>query len=126
MSSDRAVNEALTATQLQEGLELNNQGGTTIYSRMNVVGYPKVAPAPYSNVLKINRSYYDLKGNRVDPNRLQSGEMLVVKLEVSANRDVPDALVVDLLPAGLEIENQNLASSSASLSDSAADLQEFI
>ncbi|MDX7568900.1 hypothetical protein SJ550_25860, partial [Serratia marcescens] len=88
-----------------EGLELNNQGGTTIYSRMNVVGYPKVAPAPYSNVLKINRSYYDLKGNRVDPNRLQSGEMLVVKLEVSANRDVPDALVVDLLPAGLEIEN---------------------
>ncbi|MGU2568740.1 alpha-2-macroglobulin family protein, partial [Pseudomonas aeruginosa] len=126
MSSDRAVNEALTATQLQEGLELNNQGGTTIYSRMNVVGYPKVAPAPYSNVLKINRSYYDLKGNRVDPNRLQSGEMLVVKLEVSANRDVPDALVVDILPAGLEIENQNLASSSASLSDSAADLQEFI
>ncbi|WP_350441169.1 hypothetical protein, partial [Proteus terrae] len=42
--------------------------------------------------------------------------------EVSADRDVPDALVVDLLPAGLEIENQNLASSSASLSDSAADL----
>ncbi|WP_337239863.1 alpha-2-macroglobulin [Proteus faecis] len=126
ISSDRAVNETLTSTQLQEGLELNNRGGATIYSRMNIVGYPKVAPTPYSNVLNVHRSYYDLKGNRVHPNRLQSGEMLVVKLEVSADRDVSDALVVDLLPAGLEIENQNLASSSASLSDSAADLQEFI
>ncbi|OAT35159.1 alpha-2-macroglobulin family protein [Proteus myxofaciens] len=126
INSDRAVNETLTATQLQEGLELNNRGGTTIYSRMNIVGYPKTIPAPYSNVLNVNRSYYDLKGRRVNPSRLQSGEMLVVKLEVSADRDVPDALVVDLLPAGLEIENQNLASSSASLSDSATDLQEFI
>ncbi|HCN3201039.1 TPA: hypothetical protein N6S16_005138, partial [Escherichia coli] len=89
ISSDRAVNETLTSTQLQEGLELNNRGGAAIYSRMNIVGYPKVAPAPYSNVLNVHRSYYDLKGNRVHPNRLQSGEMLVVKLEVSADRDVP-------------------------------------
>ncbi|RLR49578.1 hypothetical protein CKA49_38125, partial [Pseudomonas aeruginosa] len=97
INSDRAVNETLTATQLQEGLELSNRGGTTVYSRMNIVGYPKTTPAPYSNVLNVNRSYYDLKGRRVNPSRLQSGEMLVVKLEVSADRDVPDALVVDLL-----------------------------
>ena len=66
----------LTSAQLQEGLELNNRGGAAIYSRMNIVGYPKVAPAPYSNVLNVHRSYYDLK-NRVHPNHLQSGEMLV-------------------------------------------------
>lgn len=126
INSDRAINETLTASQLQEGLALSNRGGTTIYSRMNVTGYPKTTPAPYSNVLNVQRSYYDLKGNRVNPDRLQSGEMLVVKLEVSADREVPDALVVDLLPAGLEAENQNLVSSSASLSDSATNLQEFI
>lgn len=32
---------------------------------------------------------------------------MLVKLEVTAKRNVPDALVVDLLPAGLELENQN-------------------
>ena len=37
--------------------------------------------------------------------------------EVTAKRNVPDALVVDLLPAGLELENQNLANSSASLQE---------
>ncbi len=43
---------------------------------------------------------------------------MLVWLEVKASQNVPDALVVDLLPAGLELENQNLASSSASLQDS--------
>jgi predicted glycosyltransferase len=42
---------------------------------------------------------------------------VLVKLEVTAKRNVPDALVVDLLPAGLELENQNLANSSASLQE---------
>lgn len=32
----------------------------------------------------------------------------MVHLRVSADQWIPDALVVDLLPAGLEIENQNL------------------
>ncbi|WP_243689721.1 hypothetical protein, partial [Cronobacter sakazakii] len=47
---------------------------------------------------------------------LKSGELVLVWLEVSASKTVPDALVVDLLPAGLELENQNLANASASLS----------
>jgi len=50
---------------------------------------------------------------------LKSGELVIVKLNVWADRDVPDALVVDLLPAGLELENQNLANSSAQLGDNA-------
>ena len=34
--------------------------------------------------------------------------------------------MVDLLPAGLELENQNLASSSASLQDSGSEVQELL
>jgi uncharacterized protein YfaS (alpha-2-macroglobulin family) len=44
---------------------------------------------------------------------------------VSASQRVPDALVVDLLPAGLELENQNLANSAASLDDASAAVQEW-
>lgn len=47
-------------------------------------------------------------------------------LEVKASQNVPDALVVDLLPAGLELENQNLASSSASLQDSGSEVQNLL
>lgn len=51
---------------------------------------------------------------------------MLVWLEVKASQNVPDALVVDLLPAGLELENQNTASSSASLQDSGSEVQNLL
>lgn len=39
---------------------------------------------------------------------------------------MPDALVVDLLPAGLELENQNLANSSASLQENGEAVQNLL
>ena len=51
---------------------------------------------------------------------------MAVRLDIQADRNVPDALVVDLLPAGLELENQNPAAASASLADSAPNLAEAI
>lgn len=124
--SEKPVSEFLTKQQLVNGYSVENSGTSTLYTRLNVVGYPMRSPKPYSNVLDIKRSYYDMKGNRISIDRLRSGEMVVVKLEVNANQTVPDALVVDLLPAGLELENQNLANSSANLSESAPNLQEMI
>jgi len=48
---------------------------------------------------------------------------VLVHLEVKARQRVPDALVVDLLPAGLELENQNLAQSAASLADASSEVK---
>ncbi|WP_047683068.1 MULTISPECIES: alpha-2-macroglobulin [Xenorhabdus] len=126
INRDSALNEALTAKQILKGIEISNRGESTLYSRLSVVGYPFQAPKPYSNILNIKRTYLDLNGENYYPDRLKSGEMMVVKLEISATEPVSDALVVDLLPAGLEIENQNLAHSSASLSESATALQKGI
>ncbi|MDX7999806.1 alpha-2-macroglobulin family protein [Xenorhabdus sp. Reich] len=123
---DNALTEILETNQILKGIDVSNRGDSTLYSRLNVVGYPLNTPEPSSNVLKIKRTYLDLEGNTTHIERMRSGEMVVVKLEVSATQAVPDALVVDLLPAGLEIENQNLASSSASLNDSATGLQDLI
>ncbi|MCG3462428.1 alpha-2-macroglobulin family protein [Xenorhabdus bovienii] len=126
LNRDSALTETLTAKQILEGIDISNRGDSTLYSRLNVVGYPLSTPEPSSNVLKIKRTYLDLEGHYFPTERMRSGEMVVVKLEVDATQSVPDALVVDLLPAGLEIENQNLASSSASLSESAMGLQDIV
>ncbi|OTA15246.1 hypothetical protein Xvie_02912 [Xenorhabdus vietnamensis] len=126
LNRDSALTETLTANQILKGVDISNRGDSTLYSRLNIVGYPLNTPNPYSNVLKIKRTYFDLNGNSAYIQRMKSGEMVVVKLEVSASQSVPDALIVDLLPAGLEIENQNLAASSASLNDSATGLKDFI
>ncbi|MGV7960711.1 alpha-2-macroglobulin [Photorhabdus tasmaniensis] len=126
LSRDKSWDQVMDAEQILRGVGISNRGNNTLYSRLNVVGYPLHSPKPYANVLNIQRSYLDMKGNPVSIDRLRSGEMVVVKLVVSSDKSVPDALVVDLLPAGLELENQNLANSSASLSESAANLQELI
>jgi len=50
---------------------------------------------------------------------------LLVHIEVKARQRVPDALVVDLLPAGLELENQNLAQAAASLDDASESVKQW-
>ncbi|MBU1715461.1 MAG: hypothetical protein KKG70_07600 [Proteobacteria bacterium] len=93
------------------------QGGeSTVYGRMELVGQYGQAPAPYSNGLTINREYYDLEGQVKMLTEMQSGELVIVRLFATTEQDTPDALVVDLLPGGLELENQNLVSAGVDLS----------
>lgn len=117
LAGTQSITRNLNAEQLA-GLQVTNTGAGNLYLRLDSVGYPQQAPAPYSNVLHIERQFLDAKGNRKSLSELKSGELVMVWLDVWADKNVPDALVVDLLPAGLELENQNLSESSASLSDS--------
>lgn len=126
LHSDRPVNIGLSATQLRQGVRVESDTAAPLYGTLNVVGYPRTAPSPMSNVLSIRREYFTLQGQPADLTRLKSGELLVVRLSVGASERVSDALVVDMLPAGLELENQNLSDSSASLGDSADALKESL
>jgi len=49
--------------------------------------------------------------------QIKSGELAVVQLEITSTKRTPDGLAIDLLPAGLEIENQNLGSASVKLDE---------
>ncbi|MGK3125732.1 alpha-2-macroglobulin [Candidatus Pantoea formicae] len=124
LSSDQPLNMGISEDQLRQGLSVKSDNASPLYGTLNVVGYPRSAPSPISNVLNITREYFTLDGKPADLTNLKSGELLVVRLKVSASERVSDALVVDLLPAGLELENQNLSDSSASLGDSADALKE--
>lgn len=124
VSSSGPVNKGLDSQQLAQGVDVSNPGTAPLYGSLNVVGYPLTPPNPVSHMLSVKREYFTLDGKPADLNNLRSGELLVVRLTVAAKRRISDALVVDLLPAGLELENQNLADSSASLGDSADALKE--
>ncbi|CNF16745.1 alpha-2-macroglobulin [Yersinia nurmii] len=122
---DKPLSQNWSAKQLTEGLVLQNPGSAAVYSRLDLVGYPQMAPTPSNNNLSITRTYLDMNGHPVQLDQVKSGQLIVVYLRVGANQRVPDALVVDLLPAGLELENQNLGDSSASLGESASGLPEL-
>lgn len=126
LSSDKALNQHMDAAQLDRGIQVTNTGDSVLYSRFDLVGYSLQAPLPEENVLSIHREYLDMGGNPQSLASLSSGQLLLVHLRVSAKQHVPDALVVDLLPAGLELENQNLAQSSASLGEAAVTVNDLM
>jgi len=119
---DRHFNDG----QLQQGVGFHNTGNSTVYARFNLVGYPTHASAPVSNKLHISREFLGLDGKPAAMESLKSGQLVLVHLDVYADEGVPDALVVDMLPAGLELENQNLSNSSASLTDASNNVQELL
>ncbi|POT60052.1 hypothetical protein C3432_04965 [Citrobacter amalonaticus] len=125
LSGDKAQTRNLDADELA-ALQVTNNGGQPLWLRLDVSGYPHSVPAPASNVLKIERQILGTDGRSKSLDSLRSGELVLVWLEVKASQNVPDALVVDLLPAGLELENQNLANGSASLQDSGSEVQNLL
>lgn len=94
--------------QLAQGVRFSPQGEAPMFASLDVAGIPRQAPAPDNTHIGIERSWYGTDGKPWTPRPLKEGEALIVRLGITANVSMPDALVTDLLPAGLEIENFNL------------------
>ncbi|POA20050.1 hypothetical protein C1886_10235 [Pseudomonas sp. FW300-N1A1] len=110
---------------LASPLSLRNEGSEPVYQQLTISGYPQHAPVPGGENLMIRREYLGMNGQLLDLSDLASGDLVLVHIAVSAKQRVPDALVVDLLPAGLELENQNLAQSAASLENASSQVKEW-
>lgn len=125
-ASTSQVNQDLDPHGLTGESEFISTTMGSLYPRLSVTGYPLMAPAPESHNLNITREYFDAKGQPLDLAAIKTGQLIVVHLRVVAGSSVRDALVVDLLPAGFELENQNLGDSSASLKFSTGSLAQLV
>jgi uncharacterized protein YfaS (alpha-2-macroglobulin family) len=103
-----AFAKKLSATDLQQPLSLTNTSDDRLYVNFAYQGVSKVKPQATKGDLTIARDYYDSKGQTIDASELKVGDMVLVAIRVDSEHRSPDLLVVDLLPAGLELENQNL------------------
>ncbi len=110
---------------LASPLSIQNQSSDTLYQQLTVSGYPRQTPPAMSNGMEIRREYLGLNGQALNLGNLRSGDLVLVHLALKSKDRVPDALVVDLLPAGLEVENQNLAQSSASLDNASSAVKQW-
>ena len=85
---------------------------------MSVIGAALTPEPPISKGFTIERTYYTLDGKKVDlasatggTAKLKQNDRLVVVLKVEATDTGGRILLVDRLPAGLEIENPRLVDS---------------
>ncbi|WP_425511659.1 alpha-2-macroglobulin family protein [Xanthomonas cannabis] len=104
----RLFGRSFDSAALARGVQFAPQGEAPMYASLEVAGIPRSAPEPDTRHLSVERSWYTTDGKPWTPQALKEGEALIVRVTITANSDMPDALLTDLLPAGLEIENFNL------------------
>ncbi|MFS1165587.1 alpha-2-macroglobulin family protein, partial [Aeromonas salmonicida] len=97
--------EALAATGV------TNEGKGSLYVQRTLIGYPEQAPVRISQGMSVTRSWFNADGKPLDPAEVKVGDLVVVRLNVSSEQTVPDALLVEMLPAGFELENPALGTS---------------
>ena len=86
-----------------------NRGTTPVWRSASITGVVKADLPAESNGYSVSRWVFGPDGKLVDLSKIHQTDLLVVVLKgVRKNGAVPArALVVDLLPAGLEIQNAN-------------------
>ncbi|WP_445206763.1 alpha-2-macroglobulin family protein [Aeromonas sp. 2692-1] len=97
--------EALAASAV------TNEGKGSLYVQRTLIGYPEQAPARLSQGISVTRSWFNSDGQPFDPAKVKVGDLVVVRLNVSSESAVPDALLVEMVPAGFELENPALGNS---------------
>jgi uncharacterized protein YfaS (alpha-2-macroglobulin family) len=109
----------LTAGELQaDPIAIANKGDVAVGAMVSVVGAALTPEPAVSKGFVIERSYYTMDGKKVELDSatggtatLKQNERLVVVLKVDASETGGRILLVDRLPAGLEIENPRLVDS---------------
>ncbi len=108
LAQSGSFSQTLAAGDFEKGISLQAKGGKPVYASLTVDAYPAKAPAVREEPLRITRQWFDLKGKEVPAAAIKVGDVLLTRLSVSSSEQVRDALVVDLLPSGFELENGNL------------------
>jgi uncharacterized protein YfaS (alpha-2-macroglobulin family) len=113
------LSRRLTGAELINGqLVVTNAGEHQVDAVVSVIGAALTPEPAVEKGFKIERSYYTLDGKKVDlasasggQGSLRQNDRLVVVVKVDATEKGGRVLLVDRLPAGLEIENPRLVES---------------
>ncbi len=100
---------AFRDTEVRRGVAVRNTGKNAVWQGVTITGIPRL-PLPATNQgFTIKRIFYTLDGKRANLTRVRQSDVLVAVIQVTAKtRRYHQALIVDLLPAGFELENARL------------------
>ncbi len=110
VKQDRPYTRSFDQGNLLKGFGAANAGQGVVYARATSTGIPVDDQPASSNGYTIDRGYYLPDGTPAVLDQLKQNDLLVVviKGQVTDNSN-HQSMIVDLLPAGLEIENARLS-----------------
>jgi len=92
-----------------------NTGDLPLYVSFDWMGVKKQADYDVDKGIRVATEHFLVSNNvatkLADNDTLSSGDLLLTRITLRSDVRVPDALVVNLMPAGVELENQNLLNS---------------
>ncbi|MGE4563931.1 MAG: alpha-2-macroglobulin family protein [Victivallaceae bacterium] len=91
---------------------LTNTGKSPLSVTRSISGIPRVIPREAGSI-KLKKEYLDAAGKAVDT--VNHGDLVFIRLTISSPVAAPNVVIADLLPAGLAIEDELLATRSALL-----------
>jgi len=102
---DGAVRLSPTLAQLNTGVTVANKGDAQVWRSTSVTGTPNAALPAAANGFTISKTIWTMSGAPADVGSLKQNDRVIVEI----SGQMPNALyrqmgVIDLLPAGLEIE----------------------
>ncbi len=90
---------------------VRNRSDSPLYFNIYIEGVPAAGSAePVSRGLEIKREYFDVNGKPLNLTSVMQGELAVATITLKTSGKLDNLVVVDLLPAGFEIENPRLNS----------------
>jgi uncharacterized protein YfaS (alpha-2-macroglobulin family) len=97
-----------------EPLTIANTGDRPLTALVTASGIPLDPPPAGGNGYRIERSYFGLDGEPIDPAQVQQGTRMIVLLTIQSDTQRAARLIInDPLPAGLAIDNPNLLTAGA-------------
>ncbi|MCW0182806.1 MAG: MG2 domain-containing protein [Zavarzinia sp.] len=98
--------------EVAAGLRLENQGEGSVWYTGTVIGVPAKDLPASSEGMEVQRRFFTLDGKAIDPKAVAQGTMMVAVVTGRTTSGMGNQLmVIDLLPAGFEIENPRLVGS---------------
>ena len=88
------------------GYSVTNQSSHALWRTLAVTGSPREASPALEAGYSIEKSYFTLKGKKLDPARMQQNDRVIVEVHgfVTGDDASHRTVIVDMLPAGWEIE----------------------
>jgi uncharacterized protein YfaS (alpha-2-macroglobulin family) len=99
----------LDAPTLKKGATLTNTGSNPLFLEVSAEGYPVQPLPPQDDRIVLERTWWSADGQALTNRQFKTGDTVIVRVKVNARQRIKDALIVERVPAGMEVENLNLS-----------------
>jgi hypothetical protein len=112
----------VSAGDLTNGMKVINTHKATLYAELSLSGNPIKLPPAKSDPIELTRTMHAPDGSPIGGRALKVGETVWMRITARSKTPIGTGMVVDRIPAGLEIENTNIVQGEQMASVNIADV----